>query len=349
MKLHHVFLLILIIGELEATRPDSHAPIMVMGDHMHSKGEFMASYRFMQMNMDGMRSGTKQLSSADVFASNYTVTPTQMIMNMHMFGLMHAPRDSITLMGMIPYRHLEMNHAIFKMASPLIALNDGSTKFTTRSEGFGDLKLSSLIKINTVGTGRSHIQLGLSIPTGSVKKMDNIPGPGGRIERQLPAPMQMGSGTYDLLAGITYSNQKDGLSYGAQANGKVSLESKNCRGYQLGDQFKVLSWVSWLLSPNTSLSVTGYAKTERKLSGMQEEVGLNPPFALDRRTVPTAFGENYGGDQAGLSFGLNILNHEMGDQGHRLGLELDIPLYRDLNGLQLETDSTLMIGWQKSW
>jgi len=32
-------------------RPDSHAPIGVMGDHGHKTGEMMFSYRVMTMNM----------------------------------------------------------------------------------------------------------------------------------------------------------------------------------------------------------------------------------------------------------------------------------------------------------
>ena len=36
-------------------RADSHAPIGVMGDHMHAKGEWMVSYRFMRMAMSGSR------------------------------------------------------------------------------------------------------------------------------------------------------------------------------------------------------------------------------------------------------------------------------------------------------
>ena len=33
----------------QAERPDSHAPIGVMQDHTHNKGEFMFTYRFMYM------------------------------------------------------------------------------------------------------------------------------------------------------------------------------------------------------------------------------------------------------------------------------------------------------------
>lgn|GEM_PF-6414264 len=36
-------------------------------------------------------------------------------------------------------------------------------------------------------------------------------------------------------------------------------------------------------------------------------------------------------------------------KGHRLALDLRLPLYRDLNGYQLETDYKFTIGWQKAW
>lgn len=39
-------------------RPGGHAPIGVMGDHQHGKGELMFSYRYMTMSMHGNRKGT---------------------------------------------------------------------------------------------------------------------------------------------------------------------------------------------------------------------------------------------------------------------------------------------------
>ncbi|MCB1121184.1 MAG: transporter [Verrucomicrobiae bacterium] len=335
--------------EYKSARPDGHAPIMVMGDHTHGQGEFMASYRFMYMDMDGMRSGTDGVSPTDVFAANYTVSPTDMSMQMHMYGFMYAPSDAVTLMAMGSYQDKEMTHTIFPMAAPLLALNDGKSEFTTRAEGFGDLKLSALINLHKGENDRTHATLGVSVPTGSIGKQDIIPGPGGRIDRQLPAPMQLGSGTYDLLAGLTYRKQAETSSYGIQGNAVIRLEDENSHGYQWGDQFQVLGWMSWLVSPDFSLSVSGYAKTEGKMSGAQDNVSLNPPFAPSRRTVTTAFGENYGGDQAGLRFGVNFLGAEAGASGHRFAAEIDIPLYRDLNGFQLETDWIATLGWQKAF
>ena len=97
----------------DLSRPDAHAPISIMGDHTHRKGEWMLSYRFMYMDMEGMRSGDSRVSASKVFANNYTVTPERMTMEMHMFGVMYAPSDRITLMLMAPYKRIEMDHRIF--------------------------------------------------------------------------------------------------------------------------------------------------------------------------------------------------------------------------------------------
>jgi hypothetical protein len=335
--------------DYKSARPDSHAPISVMGEHTHAKGDLMTSYRFMFMDMDGMRSGSHGVDPSDVFAANYTVSPTDMSMQMHMFGLMYAPSDKVTLMGMTSYQEIEMTHTIFPMAAPLIALNDGKTGFTTKSHGIGDIKLSGLVNLHKGESDRALMSLGVSLPTGSIGKQDIIPGPGGRIDRQMPAPMQLGSGTYDFLGSLTYVNQMETWSYGFQGNTVIRLESENSHGYQLGDQIQLLGWMSWLVNPSTSLNLSAYGKVEGKLSGNQSGVGLNPPFAPSRRTVPTAFGENYGGEQAGIRVGVNFLGEEAGAKGHRFALEVDLPLYRHLNGYQLETDLITTLGWQKAW
>ena len=74
-------------------RADDHAPIGVMADHTHRLGEVMFSYRFMAMEMDGVRDRTDRGSNADVFAQRCMVSPTRMRMQMHMLGAMWAPND----------------------------------------------------------------------------------------------------------------------------------------------------------------------------------------------------------------------------------------------------------------
>ena len=51
------------------TYATDHAPIGVMADHRHAKGEWMLSYRFMRMNMDGNRDGRDSLSPENIVTS----------------------------------------------------------------------------------------------------------------------------------------------------------------------------------------------------------------------------------------------------------------------------------------
>lgn len=334
--------------EYDGSRPDGHAPIMVMGDHTHSAGEWMVSVRHMRMNMEGMRSSETNRSSQEVFSANYTVTPANMAMDMTMIGLMNAPNDKVTLMAMIPYIDTEMDHEIFPMAAPLIALNNGSRQFTTRSSGWGDLKIAGLFPFHRSKEARAHFGLGVSLPTGSIGETDLIPGPGGRLSRQMPAPMQLGSGTVDLMPSVTYVRQKESWSFGWQARAIARLD-ENHHNYRLGNQIDVSSWISTNLSSQFSLSGRLRYNRAGEMKGTQSDIGFNPPFAPSRRTVTTAFSENYGGQRIDAAIGLNFTATEGSLKGNRFAIELSAPIMEDLNGYQLSTKSIVTAGWQLAW
>ena len=112
------------------TRPDSHAPIGVMGDHLMREDEIMLSYRFMSMDMDGNRTGTDSVSTP---LPGYMVSPLSMDMDMHMLGAMYAPTDKLTLMLMAPYTSISMD----------LLVNMSGANFTTESSGIGDVKLGA--------------------------------------------------------------------------------------------------------------------------------------------------------------------------------------------------------------
>ena len=58
-------------------RADAHAPIGVMGDHLHPKGGLMISYRHMNMFMDGNRDGSNLIDDSEVY-NDYMVAPQEM-------------------------------------------------------------------------------------------------------------------------------------------------------------------------------------------------------------------------------------------------------------------------------
>lgn len=328
-----------------APRSDDHALISIMGDHLHGAGDWMVSYRYMFMSMNDLYSGSSKISPGQAFASNYTVSPTSMNMDMQMLGLMYAPTDNVTLMAMLPYTQMEMDHLIFPKALPLIGLNGGRSTFTTNTSGIGDLKLSSLIGIFQDGTNHLHGGIGLSIPTGSISEKDFIPGPGGLNPRQLPAAMQLGSGTIDILPSLTWVHKAECWTAGAQMRGVIRTQT-NSHDYRLGNQFGIDAWASWKAANWCSLSAgLGYL-WEGDLSGNQRNVSQSPPFAPTRRTVTTAFGENYGGQRIEAIVGVNFVAPEGFLSGHRLGVDLRAPLWQDRNGISLGTNYTLTAGWQ---
>ena len=89
---HNTFYIILFIFTLSLSftgpvmaRPDSHAPIGVMGEHGHKAGEMMLAYRFMAMDMRGLQSGTDAVETADVLKEFYDGTDSNGHENAHVW------------------------------------------------------------------------------------------------------------------------------------------------------------------------------------------------------------------------------------------------------------------------
>ena len=75
-----------------------------------------------------------------------------------------------------------------------------------------------------------------------------------------------------------------------------------------------------------------------KIDGIDSEIVL---------PVQTADPNNQGGRRVDVHFGVNIAGQkDIGIAGHRLALEIGLPIYQDLNGPQMETDWILSLGYQ---
>lgn len=314
------------IEKWSAGRPDGHAPISIMGDHMHGKGGWMFSYHYMSMNMEGLKQG-KDDASFDNALSNYMVTPTKMPMNMHMLGAMYAPSDRITLMVMFNYQDMEMAH-LTRM---------GGT-FTTEASGFGDIQISGLYKFFNKDKQTMHGQLGFSIPTGSVTESDVIPASAPN-EVELPYPMQIGSGTFDTNLGLTYLCQGNLFSYGTQLKGIFRL-GKNDREYSYGNRYSLNNWLALKATNWLSFSVRVEGLIIGGINGI--DPNLNPMMVI------TADTNNSGGNLINSGIGLNTYIPNGALKNLRLGFEFGYPLYQDLNSIQLKTKETLTFGLQYS-
>lgn len=304
------------------TRPDSHAPIGVMGDHLMREGEIMVSYRYMYMDMDGNRTGTDRV---DVPLPGYMVSPTSMTMGMHMLGGMYAPTDRLTLALMLPFTTLSMDHI----------RNMDSLPFTTESSGLGDIKLAAMVGLYA-RPGRDLIfNLAVSAPTGSIDERDDIPTMP-PSNAHLPYPMQPGSGTWDFIPGLTYVQLYDSWSWGAQ--GLYTLRTgTNDNGYTLGNRLTLSAWIAKKIIQSTSLSF--------RLNGLNwDNIDGEDSKLLPMPTVPTKDPNLRAGTRIDALVGINFVTPQL--KSLRLAAEAGVPVYQDLDGPQLETDLVFTLGAQ---
>ncbi|MEM7739307.1 MAG: transporter [Pseudomonadota bacterium] len=328
-----------------------HAPIGVMADHRHKKGEVMVSYRLMRMDMQGSRDGTDQLSLQEIATTapnrffgtpgqppTLRVVPVEMLMDMHMVGGMVGVTDRITLMAMGSYLTNRMDHVTFQGAMGTNRLGD----FTTESSGFGDTTVTAIVGLDrgTEENREFNVNVGLSFPTGSITETDDVFTPMGMTPTlRLPYPMQLGSGTYDLKPGLTYRDRGGSLTWGAQTSATIRT-GENDEGYTLGDRYEGTAWLGYVFDH----SAAGFLRLKAVSQGAID--GIDPQIVAP---VQTADPDNQGGDTIEVFVGLNLAGQEGRLRGHRFSFEAGFPLYRDLNGPQLETDFTFTVGWQKSF
>lgn len=315
----------------DSHRPDSHAPIGVMGDHTHETGEIMLSYRYLYMDMRPNYVGSNEVPVSSVQGppngTTFPIIPTNMQGQMHMVGLMYGLTDNLTLSAMLGRMDKAMDHSV-----------RNGTVFRTHTEGIGDFKFGGLLKIYDDNCQRVQLNLMMSAPTGSIDETGFVP-PAGAVIR-LPYPMQLGSGTFDLNPGITYLGQHCRLSWGGQVLGTIRL-GENSEDYSLGDELTVNAWLAYQLSDQVSASFRATGKSWGDVDG--SDPNLNP------LTVPTARPDLRGGERIDLFGGVNYLFTDGVFKGHRLAAEAGGSVYQDLDGPQLGTDWMITVGWQKAF
>ena len=300
--------------------------------HTHPEGMWMFGYKLMHTNMNGLRDGTANVSVDKVIPMmgskyGYMMAPTKMTMDMHMLMLMYGLSDRFTLMGMFNYQENSMD-MLMNMGMGM----GNKREPTMRTSGLGDTELRGIYKIydNLVGS------LGVSIPTGSINQEFTTMG----MKFRAPYDMQLGSGTIDVKPALTYSD----LSSDAAWNwgGQISYANhlgKNDAGYSLGDNIKLTSWLQRAIGPASTWFRLAYNNTGR-ISGRDKEIDkiLDPMMGAP---TPDADPNNYGGQRLDGFIGVSFTKGPFS-----IGIEGGIPLYQNLNGVQLKTDWFLTAGLQ---
>src|SRR5437016_14565892 len=126
----------------------------VIGGHTHPAHEIMFGYQFMFMDMGDHLSGTRDVSETEIL-KHFPSASTGMTGEEHMIEVMYAPTNKLTLMAMLPIKHIDMDMVMDRF------------HFTEHSRGIGDLHFAALYTARgrlTKGN-RLVVEAGMSFPT----------------------------------------------------------------------------------------------------------------------------------------------------------------------------------------
>ncbi|MCX6183015.1 MAG: transporter [Bacteroidetes bacterium] len=310
-------------------------PAGVMLGHVHSKGEWMLSYRYMNMAMKGIYQGNSSVTSDEVFKT-YLMTPESMQMNMHMLMLMYGINKRLTLMAMVNYNQNTMNMTMFGMSDHHDHGMGGSNIHQMNSQGLGDVKLYGIYSLVNETRHKLLMNIGFSIPTGSIDVLGESNGMTEYIGKHLSYMMQLGSGTFDFLPGATYLYHKKTYTFGVQGNANIHL-GYNKYGYSRGNEFTGNAWYAyrWLNFLSSSLRV------EYAISGKIQGVDTS----LYRHNEPSANTANYGGQTASVFIGTTWQPLRGGLKNQKISAEFGLPLYQNLNGIQSPIKYSINAYW----
>lgn len=307
------------------------SPAGVMISHVHTKNEWMVSYRFMDMGMSGLGSRAHGVPLEQVF-ERYLMAPEEMNMQMHMLMGMYGITDRFTTMVMLNYQLMTMDMSMYAMNHVHGSMSSPANNM--KSSGLGDIKIHALYGFVEKSTWQLVGSLGLSIPTGNIHKRGDYTDPM-YTSKRYPYDMQPGSGSLDLLPGMSYLYQKNQLAFGTTVSA-IYRSYRNSQGYRLGNEANLNSWFAyqWISWVSSSIRVEG------NVAGQID--GRNPGFYAYNMTSQNT--ENYGGSRINAYLG-SSLHFKGALKNNRLGVEYGLPLYQNLNGIQLKQQ----FAWHACW
>ena len=211
-------------------------------------------------SMDGMTQEQAQVAAS--------VVPDEMDMRMTMLGLMYAPSDRVTLMGMAMFEDKEMSLTTYQGQMPMMGGNGMSStsmsmgqmgarsrvgEFDTDSSGLSSIGLSALIRISSNEHFRWHAQIGIENSVGENDVRGDVLTPmSTRKKMILPYGMQSGDDSTSLITAITGVWTSNAWVFGGQVRRSTGLGDEI---WQFGDKTSITAWSQRAISDDFSLSL----------------------------------------------------------------------------------------------
>ncbi len=316
---------------------ESHAaiPAGVFGAHMMEGGAFSLTYTPMIMGMRENFIGSTKVSqqyiateipfvptgAATMKPPTLRIVPESMTTEMNMFHVMYGITDSFNLMLMGDYMVKSMTMTTFKGMMGSTELGDSSSS----TQGWGDTQFLGLVRLYQDEINHVHLNLGVSVPSGSVTEQATMLGPMNTWMRmRANYAMQLGDSTYDALYGITYTGQLAAWSWGFAYRGRAAL-GNGSEGYRWGPSNDLTGWAAYEALPGLNLTARAAGSIWGSIQG--SDYWIAGP-------MQAANPNNYGGQRVEMFGGLEYKTAALGAP-IRLAVEAGAPIYQYLNGPQM--------------
>jgi hypothetical protein len=303
-------------------------PAGVSLSHLHSKGEWMISVQSMFMTMEENLKEGEMISDDEIFLE-YLMSPEKMNMNMHMLMGMYGISNKFTGMLMMNYLSSEMSMSMFAAGGHQHggAANSESGLHIMQSAGIGDVQALILYGLREREHTLFMLSAGISIPVGNIEKkgpLSDLMYP----DKRYPYAMQTGSGSVDILPGITYLFQKNKLTASVQTLFNIPADY-NDLGYRKGNEMNLNAWIAYRWHSFLSSSFRSQWISTGNMEGRDNQLYVY--------NEPASNTENYGGNNLHIFLGTQFNYRRVFWKHSRLGVEYGIPVYRDLRGIQMKS------------
>lgn len=325
-------------------------PMNIAGGGVPETHEFRFKINPEFMHMQGLRSGISSVNGNSLLgmpaAGKYMAVQERMDMSMLNLsaGYSFSERFFAGVMGMYSKKDMDM-----RFNSTMQTLT-GQAGFTMKSEGVADTMLMAKYLLWAddilIPTSQASLYAGLSLPTGSITERNTEHPLAVRKKELLPYGMQLGTGTYDPTLGLLYQGSSSPMWWGVNGMYTARLHD-NSQGYRHGNTAKVDAYVMYQPRVDTVLEFQLNGKWDGKLKGLANEAlsgasgHATQGDAASPFVTPLWEPNNYGGTQLFVTTGVqwqpmpfNIIN-----------VQVSVPLYRRLNGVQMEADWRVSLTW----
>ena len=295
-------------------------------------------FMYKQLKLDGYKRGSSNISDEEILfvptagprtESNFPILPKVITQSVFIGSLSYKINDNSNVSVNIPY---------IKQSTDHISIVPGFSAFTLNSSGIGDLTVNYSNIFMYSENNQLSYSIGLSMPTGSIDEQGDTPRAPG--DQQLPFTMQIGSGTWDIPAGLSYQNNANKFIWGANLLTKLRI-GKNKRNYALGNRFALSIWaqrrVNQYLLPFTKLTY----QNSGSIDGRDEETTVPGAFPYPAGITNPKF---FGGKKIKVAMGSDVSWNEQ-----NFTVEISIPVYQNLNGIQPKEDFDFSINWNANF